>query len=94
MREKANLTGLLLLVLLLTCTVQAKYGGGNGTAEDPHRIATAEDLMLLGDTPEDWSSHFKLVADIDSMKCPLIFASETTFQGPHWSLYSMPIVAP
>jgi hypothetical protein len=42
-----------------------KYSGGNGVADDPYQIATAEDLMLLGDSPEDYDKHFILKADID-----------------------------
>ncbi|UCG56819.1 MAG: hypothetical protein JSU70_18375 [Phycisphaerales bacterium] len=42
-----------------------KYSGGSGTAEDPYQIATAEDLMQLGETPEDYDKHFILTADID-----------------------------
>jgi hypothetical protein len=42
-----------------------KYGGGNGMAEDPYQIATAEDLMLLGDSPQDYGKHFILTADIN-----------------------------
>ena len=41
------------------------YSGGNGTAEDPYQIATAEDLIALGDTPDDYDKHFVLTADID-----------------------------
>jgi len=43
----------------------AKYNGGTGEPNDPYKIATAEDLMLLGDSPEDYDKHFKLMADID-----------------------------
>ena len=42
-----------------------KYSGGSGTAEDPYQIATAEDLILLGETPQDYDKHFKLTAHID-----------------------------
>ncbi len=42
-----------------------KYGGGSGTADDPYKIATAEDLIGLGETPEDYGRHFILTADID-----------------------------
>ena len=42
-----------------------KYGGGTGEPNDPYQIATAEDLMLLGETPEDYDKHFILTADID-----------------------------
>ncbi len=42
-----------------------KYGGGTGEPNDPYQIATAEDLMLLGDSPQDYGKHFILTADID-----------------------------
>ena len=59
----------LILVLLAVCLfgqpAQAKYSGGTGEPNDPYQIATAEDLMLLGDSPEDYDKHFILTADID-----------------------------
>jgi len=42
-----------------------KYSGGSGTAEDPYQIATAEDLIALGETPEDYDKHFILTENID-----------------------------
>ena len=42
-----------------------KYAGGTGEPNEPYQIATAEDLMLLGETPEDYDKHFILTADID-----------------------------
>jgi len=44
---------------------RAKYSGGSGEPNDPYQIATAEDLMLLGESPEDYDKHFILTADID-----------------------------
>jgi hypothetical protein len=43
----------------------AQYSGGSGTADDPYQIATAADLMILGETPDDYDKHFILTADID-----------------------------
>jgi hypothetical protein len=43
----------------------SKYRGSSGTAEDPYQIATAQDLIKLGETPEDYDKHFILTADID-----------------------------
>jgi len=43
----------------------AQYSGGTGEPNDPYQIATAEDLMLLGETPEDYDKHFIMTADID-----------------------------
>jgi len=45
--------------------LHTKYGGGTGEPNDPYRIATAEELMLLGESPDDYDKHFKLSADID-----------------------------
>jgi len=56
----------LLVVLILSVTsICAPYSGGSGTAEDPFQIHTAEDLMLLGDSPEHYDKHFFLTADIN-----------------------------
>jgi hypothetical protein len=49
----------------LDAVAQRKYHGGTGEPNDPYRIATAQDLMLLGETPEDYDKHFILTADID-----------------------------
>ena len=54
------------LFLLATVSVsQAQYSGGSGTADDPYQIATAADLIALGETPDDYDKHFILTADID-----------------------------
>jgi hypothetical protein len=42
-----------------------KYSGGSGEPNDPYQIATAEDLILLGDSPEDYDKHFILIANVD-----------------------------
>jgi len=42
-----------------------KYASGTGESNDPYQIATSEDLMLLGETPEDYDKHFILTTDID-----------------------------
>ncbi len=49
----------------LDAVAQRKYSGGRGVPNDPYQIATAEDLMLLGETPEDYGKHFIMTADID-----------------------------
>jgi len=58
-----------LLLTLTTCLfvvpAQAQYSGGSGTADDPYQIATAADLIALGETPDDYDKHFILTADID-----------------------------
>jgi len=58
-----------LLLTLTTCLfilpAQAQYSGGSGTPDDPYQIATAADLIALGETPDDYDKHFILTADID-----------------------------
>ncbi len=56
---------LLIAVCLVSFPAYAKYGGGTGEPNDPYQIATADDLMLLGESPEDCDKHFILTADID-----------------------------
>ena len=56
---------LLMVVCFVNFPVQAKYSGGTGGSADPYQIATAEDLMLLGNSPDDYDKHFILTADID-----------------------------
>jgi parallel beta-helix repeat protein len=85
---------LVIAVCLICVPVQAKYGGGSGTAEDPYQIATAEDIILLGESPEDYDKHFILTADIDldpnlpgrkvfdkAVIAPDVNAAEGGFQG-------------
>jgi len=54
-----------LIILASVCPAQAQYSGGSGTADDPYQIATAADLLALGETPDDYDKHFILTADID-----------------------------
>jgi len=46
-------------------TYNRYYGGGNGTAENPYLIYTAEDMNTIGAHPVDWNKHFKLTADVN-----------------------------
>jgi hypothetical protein len=55
----------LLLTCLFVASAQAKYSGGTGEPNDPYQIATAADLIALGETPGDYDKHFILTADID-----------------------------
>jgi len=41
------------------------YSGGTGEPNDPYQIATAADLIALGETPDDYDKHFILTSDID-----------------------------
>jgi hypothetical protein len=42
-----------------------QFAGGTGEPNDPYQIATAEQLVGLGQDPSLYSSHFVLTADID-----------------------------
>ncbi len=42
-----------------------KYAAGTGEPNDPYQIATAADLISLGETTEDYEKHFIMTADID-----------------------------
>ena len=41
------------------------YSGGSGTADDPYQIATATDLIALGETFGDYDKHFIMTSNID-----------------------------
>lgn len=60
-RSVFNVTAIL---LAMTSMVYA-YSGGSGTPEDPYQIATAQDLIDLGNRPNDYDKHFILTVDID-----------------------------
>ncbi len=65
-KSKIQLTILLLItVCLVVFPAYAKYSGGTGEPNDPYQIATAGDLMLLGESPEDYDKHFIMIDDID-----------------------------
>jgi len=55
---------LLIAICLLSVSAYAKYSGGTGEPGDPYKIAKAGDLMLLGNSPEDYEKHFMLTNDI------------------------------
>jgi hypothetical protein len=66
-RNKTILRTITLLITIFSVSfpVYAQYSGGSGEPNDPYQIATAEDLMLLGESSEDYNKHFILTADID-----------------------------
>lgn len=45
--------------------INAKYSGGTGEPDDPYQIATADELILLGNNPEHYDKYFILTDDID-----------------------------
>lgn len=52
-------------VCSITSPAQARYSGGSGTDLAPYQIATAADLILLGDSPQDYDKHFIVTGDLD-----------------------------
>ena len=64
----------LILVLLAVCLfgqpAQAKYSGGTGVPDDPYQIATAEDLIALGNEPNDYDKYFILIDDMGIKQLP------------------------
>ncbi len=58
------------LVVFFAPSARAQYGGGTGEPNDPYLIYTAEQLQAIGDDPNDWSKHFKLMADLDLAAYP------------------------
>jgi hypothetical protein len=43
----------------------AQYPEGEGTLDNPFKITSADDLLHLMNSPDDWSKHFILTNDID-----------------------------
>jgi len=59
---------LAIFLFIITSITTAKgigYSGGNGDPNNPYQIATAQDLIDLGETPDDYGKSFILMADID-----------------------------
>jgi hypothetical protein len=74
-------------ILTLSLSAYAKYSGGTGDPNDPYQIATAEDLMLLGQSPEDYDKHFILTADIDldpNLPGRKVFDKAMIAPKPYW----------
>jgi len=55
----------LVWTMLGTGLAGGQFAGGTGEPNDPYQIATAADLVLLGESPGDYSKYFILTADID-----------------------------
>jgi len=56
---------ILALTALASVGVAGTYSGGTGDPNDPYQIATAQDLIDLGNEPNDYDKHFIMTADID-----------------------------
>ncbi|HQG49526.1 MAG TPA: hypothetical protein PK373_10595, partial [Sedimentisphaerales bacterium] len=60
-----RMISVLISVFLAVSASTAQYSGGTGDPNDPYQIATAVDLIALGERPQDYDKHFVLTADID-----------------------------
>ncbi len=56
---------LVVVVLIMSSLVSGQYSGGGGTQAAPYQIASAADLIALGENTGDYDQHFILTADID-----------------------------
>ena len=56
---------LFITISVLSFPAYSKYNGGTGEPNDPYQIATAADLIALGEEPNDYDKHFIMTADID-----------------------------
>ncbi len=54
-----------IVVALLAGMSLGQYSGGAGTEGDPYQIATAADLIALGENTGDYDKHFIMTSDID-----------------------------
>ncbi|MHC4866432.1 MAG: hypothetical protein ACYTEX_20330 [Planctomycetota bacterium] len=61
------------------------YSGGDGSPENPYRIATAEDLNDIGNHPNDLDKHFVLVNDIN---LSAYTGSEFNMIGHYYSFFT------
>jgi hypothetical protein len=61
------------------------YSGGSGSSDDPFLISTAQNLIDIGNRPEDYDKHFLLTNDIDligySFSSSVIPSDTTSFSG-------------
>ncbi|MGB7582202.1 MAG: GLUG motif-containing protein, partial [Sedimentisphaerales bacterium] len=53
------------VIAIVSSSVQAKYSGGSGDANDPYQIGSATDLLTLAGSTGDYNANFILIADID-----------------------------
>jgi hypothetical protein len=60
-------SGIILIICLIlqSSALSTDFAGGKGEPNNPYQIATAGDLMLLGESPEYYDKHFILTADIN-----------------------------
>ena len=70
--------------------IAPSYGGGTGEPNDPYLIYTPEQMHRLGAEPNDWSKHFRLMADID-LKCTGMVIGDLMYvpwRGRDWNEFA------
>ncbi|MHC5060337.1 MAG: GLUG motif-containing protein [Planctomycetota bacterium] len=55
----------LVIILAISLPARGAPWDGNGTAEFPYLIYDTDEMQAIGGNSDYWSSHFKLMADID-----------------------------
>lgn len=55
----------IIFLLIFACMCNAKYSGGDGTAENPYQISSPNDLLTLAADTNDYNDNFILVNDIN-----------------------------
>lgn len=80
-----NYTLLILIFISSICKSETipsnSYAGGQGTISSPYEIETLAQLRRLSETPEDWSSSFILIADIDAEDTETWNSTDDTIRG-------------
>ena len=56
---------LTITICIMSIPAYSQYSGGTGEPNNPYQIATAQDLIDLGNEPNDYDKHFIMTADID-----------------------------
>ena len=70
-------------VFNLDAYAQRKYSGGTGESNEPYQIAASEDLMRLGETPDDYDKHFIMTHDVNlAPKFPVLTISDRAIIAP------------
>ena len=62
---KRRLAFALLAIIVCAGAAYGNYGGGTGDSNNPFLIFSAEDLVQIGNSPDDWDKHFLLMSDVD-----------------------------
>ena len=94
----AIVRGIVCVAIILCCANvlwAVEFAGGTGEPNDPYRIATAEQLIEIGSSPDLAGRHFLLAASIDVSGAvrsgPLIASFPGTFDGNGHTIQNLSI---